>query len=508
MATATEEIIVKNAGPVEAIRIPIPTKGGVVLLTGENGAGKSEVLKAVDKLLGKDCKITRRDGVRESGSVEGFGVTLRVAASTRRSGELTFATLDEDFELKDLVNPPEKDPAAADLRRIKTYVRMNGYAADPSLFFRLLPSEALFREMVTPSTLEKNDLVDMAAAIKRDLEAKARAEAAIAENATNRSVAIRDSIKDLDLTNPLSVSGLQQELSEAIKEKDQIEFAAKLARESAEKAIIAKGKLIEAESKPRRNLADLQAEHDTATRDVLFIDQEIKDLESKIVELKLDRKSRNSEAESLFRELEATATLEASLQGWRSTIEQSEKLATPDQETLTAASNRISEVQSRLQSAGVIERALAQEKEAVEQEEIAKKHGQIAQDLRDAAKGTEEVLSDLISASGGPVKVVIDDNGKMRLAVKHARRGECFISELSEGERMKLALPVAINRAKKRAEMEGRDRASFTIDQSLWAAIQPKGQSEIHAMCEEAGVVALAAVCTDDEEIGSRPFAE
>ena len=52
MDTAMSDVIeLEDIGPIENLRIPLPSAGGVVLLRGRNDIGKSEALKAVDALV-------------------------------------------------------------------------------------------------------------------------------------------------------------------------------------------------------------------------------------------------------------------------------------------------------------------------------------------------------------------------------------------------------------------------------------------------------------------------
>jgi DNA repair exonuclease SbcCD ATPase subunit len=42
-----KNIEIKNIGPIASVTIPVPEAGGVVVLTGRNGSGKSHALEAV-----------------------------------------------------------------------------------------------------------------------------------------------------------------------------------------------------------------------------------------------------------------------------------------------------------------------------------------------------------------------------------------------------------------------------------------------------------------------------
>ena len=116
---ATVEI--ENVGPVEHLSLPIPVGGGIVVLKGRNGRGKTKAREAVDKLTSGRGAVSVRDGALR-GQVSGFGATLKVARSATRSGVLEVESLDGKLSVADLVSPPVKEAAAADARRVKTLV--------------------------------------------------------------------------------------------------------------------------------------------------------------------------------------------------------------------------------------------------------------------------------------------------------------------------------------------------------------------------------------------------
>src|SRR5262245_51934587 len=124
--TPKNQISVDDIGPIHHFEFTIPEDGGVVVLKGRNGLGKSNVLRAVDALTTGYGKgdLRARDGA-VAGQVQGFGVTLRVGRRATRSGELEVLALDSDrFSVIDVLAPPIKDPQAADTHRIKALVQL------------------------------------------------------------------------------------------------------------------------------------------------------------------------------------------------------------------------------------------------------------------------------------------------------------------------------------------------------------------------------------------------
>ena len=114
-------ITLKNIGPIENVTIPVPAEGGVVVLRGRNGSGKSTALDAIQTAITGKGKPPLRDKAAK-GEIHAGGVSLTVAKSIRRSGELVVTSLDSRLSVADLVDPGIVDPLRADASRIKALV--------------------------------------------------------------------------------------------------------------------------------------------------------------------------------------------------------------------------------------------------------------------------------------------------------------------------------------------------------------------------------------------------
>ena len=162
---------IKNVGPVEYLNLPIPEGGGIVVLHGRNGTGKTKSLEAIEKLTSGRGNVEVRDGELK-GAVSGFGATLTIARSTTRRGEIEVESLSGKFSIADLVQPPVKDPTAADAKRIKTLVSLADAKADPALFHDLVGGAEAFAALIP--LVEADDLVTLASKVKREFEGAAR----------------------------------------------------------------------------------------------------------------------------------------------------------------------------------------------------------------------------------------------------------------------------------------------------------------------------------------------
>ncbi|MBK8184740.1 MAG: AAA family ATPase [Candidatus Competibacteraceae bacterium] len=68
-----KNIEIKNIGPIASVTIPVPEAGGVVVLTGRNGSGKSHALEAVNAAVSGKGKPPLKD-LAKQGSVSAAGV--------------------------------------------------------------------------------------------------------------------------------------------------------------------------------------------------------------------------------------------------------------------------------------------------------------------------------------------------------------------------------------------------------------------------------------------------
>ena len=209
------EITLEDIGPIKDLRIEVSEQGGVYVLVGVNGAGKTKALDAVQALASGTGRIEQRDGAAR-GEISGFGATLRVARRLSRLGELECASLEGRFSIADLVDPKINDPLAADAKRIKALIQLTGDAtAEASLFYNLVGGQTEFDRLIDKDSLSTDDLVRMAAQIKRDLETKSRALESQAERDFTKADAARCFGEGVDLNSPHDSKALADALSTA-----------------------------------------------------------------------------------------------------------------------------------------------------------------------------------------------------------------------------------------------------------------------------------------------------
>lgn len=481
-----EEIVIENVGPIEQLRIPLPKGGGVVVLTGDNGSGKSESLSAIRALAGSaaDKKDLRpRDG-EKSGLVEGCGVTIKVGRANRESGELAVSSLEDRIDITQLVDPEILDLNAADARRLKSLIRVSGVKADLSLFESLLGPTI---EMET-KIIKETDLVTMAAGVKRTLEAKARNEEIAAEASGTEAALCLKSVEGIDLDAESDEATLEADYRAAVKAQADIEQQVKACKAATSASLTAQIAIERAKANYTGPLlADALVERDAA--DALKAEQVIKvrQLEADLIaarsELRLlqEKESVKQAAVDLATQHESTIT------AWQQQLE----LSIPDM----PSTEDIAEAESNVKAAGVamqrgesIRNAKAKQTESIEWTKKKRTREKQAEHWREAAKSVDAVLSDVVANLGCPITVGEDDKG-MRLMINHQRRGLTFFSELSEGEKWKVVIPLA-------AKLVG-PGGLFVIPQEAWEGLQPRVQAQIIADLQGTNVTAITAQSAD-----------
>lgn len=466
-----EPIQIQNVGPIDSIAIPVPEGGGVVVLRGRNGAGKTLALAAAHKLVGRKAAVPIRDG-RSSAKVEGLGVTVKLARGTSRRGELEVETLDgEDPSV--LVDPRVKDPGAADRKRIEALCRLAGLEPDLGLFRTLIGN---VEDHVSDKTKAAEDLPEMASRLKSDMEARAREAESEAERLRGKAEALRAGARDVDLTLADKGAALAKEQGEAVAELERLtqqEQADARAREAADaaRAQLADAPVSvtvdEAEAKARQCAAEAAdaAETLSKAREALAVAGE-----------------RHAAA---LDQLEQVREQHETRQRWEDQIKASETLYGVTADDIGAARDRVKDATGRIEAAAVARKAKDDLVEAAHVESLIVGADREATLFRDAAGGVEVVLSDALS-DAAPSGLRVDAG---RLVMDTEERGLVEFHELSHGERWAVAIDVA--------QRAVGANGLLTIEQEAWEGLDPVARAEVVRLAKERDVVILTAECDE-----------
>ena len=484
--STVQEITLTNVGPVRHATIPIPEPGGLVVLKARNGAGKTKTLEAVESALTGRGKIEVRDGELR-GEVNAFGVQLTVGRSTRRAGELVVESLDGRLSISDLIDPGIKSPDAADARRIKALVQLANVLPSAELFYSLAGGRESFEQLVSTSALASDDLVAMAERIKRDLEAKARQEESQAEHAEGRARGAREAAAGVDLTAESDAAKLQAELEQSIRQESGVKAQSDAASKASLAAKVARDHLDDAESGySGPAIADAQSTETAAKDAVERTEQAVHDAEAALERARQAFSMARTEYSHAVAGRKAAEQHEALVKQWREQISASIPAA-PTAQQLADAAARVTQARQLVEQGALIRQAAKHLLEADQHAAAAAKHRKQAEQLRHAAHGTDEVLSEVIAKSGSPLRV---EHGRL---VLQTRRGNTYFHDLSAGERSRMAVDIGIDAVGQKGVL--------TLSQEIFEGLDPINREALASHAVERGVVILTAEASEDEEI-------
>jgi hypothetical protein len=483
----TRSITIEDVGPIKRLAIPAPEEGGVVVLRGGNGVGKTEAIDALGTHLTGEGKLAPRDGSL-AGKVEGLGRLTSVGTATRRLGGLAVPELDAQLSPAQLVDPGLKDLGAADRRRIQVACLLAKVKADASLFAPLIGGLDGLKKVASSEALAAPDIVAMAFGLKRDFESAARAQEQRADAEQGASAGLRSAVGDVDMSEAADATALGDALEEAVR-KEAAVVAARGADEQKEAA-----------ARVAREAFDAAGSHDTisqADAERLLTRSQAALLEARESVGKLTRLLEQAavaaaEAERTVQhnlELRNTAReRDAMLAGWAQAIADGERTSGTTPDDVVQAHAMVDRARQRVERGAVVRRSLIQLEEANRHSEAAATALRESARLRDAAAGCEEVLAGAMQASDSSVLRI--KNGRL---VTTTARGETYFAELSHGERWLIAMDLTL-------EALGDDRVMH-IPQEAWAALDADARAAVqaHALLRKTVVITAEA---DYDEVG------
>lgn len=465
-------IKISNIGPIANAAIQIPEDGGVVVLRGRNGSGKSIALEAVNAAVSGKGKPPLKD-LAKQGSIQAAGVNLTVGRTVRRAGELEVSTLEGRLSVADLVDPGIADPIRADATRIKALVGLSGATIDPGDLHGF-PENLL-------DGIDLNEPVTAMAELRKRLNIGASEYEKMATKDEAAAKALLESLEEFDgpVIDPAQA---QERVTQALRVIDRLEDQIKSAADAAARNKAARDRLalipavdVNAAQRDAARLEDVTAEK-KALALKLKADYEaaLADYKTSVV----DKDAAAAAAHAASDQARLRAELERQ-------ISESE-IAKPSYEEIEAANSEL--------AAAKAEQTKAAQQQAMNQQRIksdelfssSQDHAQEAIELRRKAKQTDEVLSEIVSTLAGCPLTVIE--GRLSTQTK---RGPTFYADLSMGERWRIALEIAIA-----AVGEG---GLLVIPQEAWEGLDPQNRDAIAKQAKASRVVILTAECSDSD---------
>ena len=466
-----KQIEIEDVKAIVRLTLPIPEGGGVVVLQGENGCGKSTALDAIATAAGaRDRGLAARDGAK-FGKVTAPGVTLRVAKSTTRAGELELQSIEGKHSIDKLVDPGFVDPAASDRARIRTLIQFAGVDPDIGIF-----SEIEGYDYAKDRVVYSVDILTIAANLKDEIEKLARSSENSAADATARASLLYEQSQGIDST----VSRDGDELRQAVEHKiRRLADTERLQRERQER----RTQWIEAKSQLRA----LQAASESLEKATLAEQGSRKDVEETQEQLRDAQQNlaryqeRHKQA---AKQLDAIKKSQAAMEKLRESVNAGEPVLIRDSQIDEL--KKSVEIARASEQAGGIQRKKHIDRAGAENfQRIADESADGGKQYRSGAAKIDGILSEQINKLGVDLAVM---NGRLYYDTS---RGPTLYDELSAGERWRIALDIVI-------EIAGAD-SLLSIQQDCWEALDPANQMSIAKHCQSRGVALFTAEATEGD---------
>ena len=483
------DITIRNVGPITEWAIPHPEQGGVVVLAGRNGSGKSTALEAIRAAIGGKADLSARDGTAR-GTIEAFGATITVAASTRRRGEADVVSIEGRGDVAALVDPGIADPVAADAARVRAIVAISGRSLSAADFRALLPDPTEWGRMV--GEMAAGDPVTLAGKIKRSIEAEARKHGERAAAAMSTAQTLQRENAGIDTSGEHDVGVLLERYAAArarvveLQTNARAYAAAAMRRANAEAELagvqLAAGDLKAAEE--RASHADRLA-HEHANEVTLMI-QRLDAAKQALAAAEADGRIAASLAQQARADLEAVKSRAAHVETLAKIVAQP---LPPEVRNVdhAAADGAVESAKAAMEVGGRIREALRRKEEIDRAHAKASEAARDEQRLRGAARGVDGVLSSVVSACSAALRV---DDGRI---VTDTARGQTLYADLSHGERWRLAIDFAIRAVG--------PRGVLVCPQEAWEGLDPTNRESVREQLDGSGVTLYTAACSDGERV-------
>jgi energy-coupling factor transporter ATP-binding protein EcfA2 len=466
-----KQIKIEDVKAIVNLTLPIPEGGGVVVLQGANGCGKSTALDAIATAAGaRDRGLTARDGAK-FGKVTAPGITLRVAKSTTRAGELELQSIEGKHSIDKLVDPGFVDPAASDRARIRTLIQFAGVDPDIGIFSGIEGYD-LARDRV----VESEDVLKVAASLKEEIEKLARSSENSAAEAAAKASLLYEQSAGIDSTIERDGEKLRDASEQAIRDLADIQRTA-LAREEQRK------QWLDCKSQLDKMVNDTKPISEIEHK-ITWWETRVRETQNEIELLKAKLVDAQSNLKSWTQELRHTQQAEKSQRELRAVVDAGEPMLIDDKHINTrfvaVEMARYHESEGEIQRKKHIDRAGAENFTRIADESTDE-----GKYYRAGAAKIDGILSEQINRLGVDLAVM---NGRLYY---DTTRGPTLYDELSAGERWRIALDIVI-------EIAGAD-SLLSIPQECWEALDPANQMAIAKHCQSRGVALFTAEATDGE---------
>lgn len=476
-------IDITNTGPIIHVSIPIPADGGVVVLRGGNGSGKSTAVEAVNALT-REGRVAPKARIRDgqlAGSVEGLGRRIKIGLQRNSViGELEVDAISDDVDVAKLVDPGLKDPEAADRARVKAALLLARIGVDVRPFGDLLGSEEALRQFCRPESLAATDPVEMATKIRADLHGTALMREKEATQRETQSATLRETI-DGDVVTGLDGNAARAEQQAAVMARSDLSSRAAQAAEAARQRATAERAI--AECRVEITVPDAEEGVRAAAANAFLLDGEVTRAREVLAAAQQQLAVAREQERSCVAQLAASQRLAETIQRAKAALAEIRDIAAPTADEIAAADRRVNTATTALGVALRAETAKAKLAEADRYAAEAAQHRADAGALRQAARDTDGVLAEML-ARVAPAGLSISD-ARLVLTLPDGTRK--FYADLSDGERWRIALDLAIDALG--------DAKVLAISQLAWEGLDVDARRAIdeHARTRKTVIVTAEA---------------
>lgn len=481
------DISIKNVGPVVELEASLPTPG-VYVLKGRNGCGKTTTLRTVELVTNgrTDIVPTKTDGEKR-GEATVAGKTLRITSQIRSEGELGVEGIG-DLDLASLHTPKFLQAETRDRHRIKALARLAGVQANASLFHEVCGGPELFAQLVDAEFLKTDDIVEMAAGVKRSLEKHAQRKEEEERNHAARAAASAAICEGVNLDAPHDETQLRDAMAAAIAEKTRIETRRRDGLAARQRGDLAQSKIIAERAKQTTPIETLRESLASASAAQSEAEANLEDVRRLLANAERDLERARHEHGAARQALSSAEQLATAIAAWQADIDAAAAIPVPSEDDVRRAASAAEAATNATVEGGRIRNARKAKEQADEAHAAAKKAASTAKRLREAAADVHDVLADAIGkVKDCPLRVRADNDGNPRLVIETDRDAdECF-DELSDGERWPILIRLAA----------GRNRL-IVLPQAAFGELSPAMRDLIDNVAKDTGSFILTAVADDE----------
>lgn len=466
----TKKITIDNVGAISHLEIPVPEKGGIIVLEGRNGSGKSTGINAVAGLTSKTArdKLSPQD-TYSAGKVTGYGVTLRVGKSRTIKGKLE-AVVEGGEDLASFVDPRIKDPHKRDDERLKVVMRLTNATIAADEWQTLLGNE-ISEQIDIDNLIDESDPVATSDRIRRAvhklaLEAENQSKLRRAE-----ATGLLQSIDGIELDVECDVETQKAELRKITNFRHEAMILNEKAKEENARIDEAQAKLEELNFD---GVGDLESQYEKGNAELNTLEESINTAQRSLNSLKRKFETKEIEQQKLELKVEAAKDRQSQYEACKSLIDRPMNPIT-DIETIDT---QLEALTDQLAAMVEIEKAKAVKEKCDEIDQEAENLAKRGKELREVARLSDKPFDDALKNAG--MKIFRHDG---RLAT-NTDRGVTLVDDLSHAERQMLILDTL------------QSGETYAYGQEPWEGLDPINRAKLAEMVRDRGITLITGQST------------